>query len=243
MAGVPNSTYCDRVLRKLGARLSYANVMATFAAFVALGGSSYAALSLSNDSVRSRHIVNGQVKKADIGRNAVTSSMVKDSSLLASDFAPGQLPRGEKGDKGDPGARGVQGAPGADGAAGSARAYAVGGGFDCPGAPVVQCPVIRGKGAPYIFKVGNGVYCVGFPNIDAAASTSVALVSVASGGSSGLHTVRWQRLNSACVSFEFELETMNVGSMGARAAGGTSDTVVAAPPGLSSSISFTIAIL
>jgi hypothetical protein len=231
------------VLGKLRGRLTYANVMATVAVFIALGGSSYAALSLSRNSVRSRHILNGQVKSADIGRNAVTSQKVKDSSLLASDFAPGQLPRGEKGDKGDEGQRGLQGEPGSDGAPGSARAYAVGGGIDCPGAPVIACPVARGKGAPYIFKVADGVYCVGFPNVNAAAADSVVVVSESSGGNSGHHSVRWRRQNSACISYEFEVETMNIGSMGARAAGGASDTVVASPPTPSSFIEFTIALL
>jgi hypothetical protein len=84
-------------------RLTYANVVATLALFVALGGGAVAAVSLSKNSVKSRHIANGQVKRSDIGKNAVTSAKVKARSLLASDFKAGQLPEGPKGDPGEPG--------------------------------------------------------------------------------------------------------------------------------------------
>lgn len=49
--------------------LTYANVMVTFLAFVVLGGASYAAVNLPKNSVKSRHIKNGQVKQADIAGN------------------------------------------------------------------------------------------------------------------------------------------------------------------------------
>jgi hypothetical protein len=59
-----------------------------------------------------RDIKNGQVKRADLGRNAVDSSKVSDGSLLAQDFAAGQLQPGPKGDKGETGERGAQGEAG-----------------------------------------------------------------------------------------------------------------------------------
>jgi hypothetical protein len=89
---------------RLRSKLSYANVVATLALFVALGGSAYAAVELSKNSVRTKHIAKGQVKAADLGRNAVTSAKVKNLSLLAADFKAGQLPAiGPKGDPGPPG--------------------------------------------------------------------------------------------------------------------------------------------
>lgn len=90
--------------------LSYANVMATVALFIALGGGAYAAITLPKDSV--------------------TTIQVKDGSLLAKDFKRGQLkagppgatgpqgprglggPAGPFGPQGDPGPRGDTGAPG-----------------------------------------------------------------------------------------------------------------------------------
>jgi hypothetical protein len=47
-------------------RLTYANVVATIALFVALGGGTYAAFNLPRNSVESKHIVNGQVKGGDV---------------------------------------------------------------------------------------------------------------------------------------------------------------------------------
>jgi hypothetical protein len=85
---------------KLRCHLTYANVVSTVCLFVVLSGSAYAAVTLSKNSVRSRHIKNGQVKRADIADFAVTSAKVADSSLLAQDFKTGQLPAGPKGDPG-----------------------------------------------------------------------------------------------------------------------------------------------
>jgi hypothetical protein len=103
---------------------SPAFIIACLALFVALGGSSYAAVILTKNSVRSAHIKNGQVKRADLRNNAVNSSKVGNSSLLAADFAPGQLPAGAKGDKGDTGATGATGAQGPAGADGGPDAFA-----------------------------------------------------------------------------------------------------------------------
>jgi hypothetical protein len=90
-------------MRKLDDRLSYANVMATFAVFLALGGGAYAATQLEKNSVGTKQLKNG----------AVNSAKVKDGSLLAGDFKVGQLPSGPKGDtgpQGDPGPKGAAGA-------------------------------------------------------------------------------------------------------------------------------------
>jgi hypothetical protein len=53
----------------------------------------------------------------------VTSPKVKNRSLRRVDFAPGQLPAGERGPEGRPGPPGQPGQPGAPGAPGSAAAY------------------------------------------------------------------------------------------------------------------------
>jgi Collagen triple helix repeat (20 copies) len=91
-------------------------LVALLALFVALGGSSYAAITLSTNSVKSKHIAKGAVKRADIGSSTVDSGKVADGSLLRVDFATGELPpAGPKGDKGDTGASGATGATGAQG--------------------------------------------------------------------------------------------------------------------------------
>ena len=76
--------------------------------FVALGGVSWAAVTLPANSVGKR-----QLK-----RNAVTSVKVANASLTAKDFAAGQLPAGQKGAAGPTGATGAAGERGPSGPAG-----------------------------------------------------------------------------------------------------------------------------
>lgn len=97
-------------MRRISNKLTYANVTATLALFLALGGVAWAASTLPANSVGSPQIIKGAVKASDIAKNAVTSPKVKNGSLKAADFAAGQLPAGPKGEKGD---KGDKGAPGA----------------------------------------------------------------------------------------------------------------------------------
>jgi hypothetical protein len=75
------------------------------ALFVALSGASYAAIKLPINAVGT----------AQIKKDAVTSTKVKDGSLLAGDFKAGQLPAGAKGETGAAGASGVTAANGTSG--------------------------------------------------------------------------------------------------------------------------------
>ena len=99
-----------RALRRV--RPSPAAVIATIALVAALAGTGYAATSLPANSVGNRQLQN----------NAVTSSKVKDRSLLKQDFAPNQIPKGPRGPAGAPGAPGAPGAAGARGPTGPAGA-------------------------------------------------------------------------------------------------------------------------
>ena len=67
--------------RRIGTRLTYANVMATIAVFIALGGGAYAAFSLPRDSVKSKHIVDGQVKSADVQDDGLAGVDIVEDSL------------------------------------------------------------------------------------------------------------------------------------------------------------------
>ena len=80
-------------------RPSHATIVAYLALFIALGGSSYAALRLPRNSVGPKQIRS----------NAVTSPKVKNGSLLSRDFAAGQLPSGAQGPRGDTGSQGQKG--------------------------------------------------------------------------------------------------------------------------------------
>src|SRR4051794_15808011 len=77
--GAPHASHQAKggqVLDKVRRRLTYANVMATAAVFIALGGSSYAALTISGSDIRNRSIAGKKLK-----RNTVTGKQVRESRL------------------------------------------------------------------------------------------------------------------------------------------------------------------
>ena len=157
------------MLARARARLTYANVIATMALFVALGGSSYAALQLPKGSVGTK-----QLK-----RNAVTSPKVKPGSLVLSDFRASQRsrlrgPAGNAGPAGPAGARGPQGLIGPQGIPGA------------PGAPAATLfafvrddgALLHGAGAVDAEETASGIYEVTFDE------SVVGCVSVATIGQS-----------------------------------------------------------
>lgn len=97
-------------MRRKSSILSPATVLAGIALLVALGGTSYAAVVLPANSVGTTQLKN----------SAVTSVKVKDKTLLAKDFAPGQLKAGPVGPAGTTGPAGPAGPAGAAGAAAAA---------------------------------------------------------------------------------------------------------------------------
>jgi hypothetical protein len=102
-------------VRPVTRHLSYANIMSTVAVFVALGGSSYAAVKLGTGSVKATNIAKSAVTGPKLANNSVTSAKVKDGTLLAKDFKKGQAAagaKGEPGSKGDPGPTGPKGETG-----------------------------------------------------------------------------------------------------------------------------------
>jgi hypothetical protein len=54
------------MLGRLRGGLTYSNAMASMAVFIALGGSAYAAVKLTDNSVKSRHIAPGAVRASDV---------------------------------------------------------------------------------------------------------------------------------------------------------------------------------
>ncbi|MEA2404161.1 MAG: hypothetical protein QOE08_808 [Thermoleophilaceae bacterium] len=89
-------------------RVTFANVVSLIALFVALGGTSYAAITITGKNVK-----NGSLTGKDIQDGSVGTLDVKNGGLLAKDFKAGQLPKGPKGDNGLNGTNGTSGANGA----------------------------------------------------------------------------------------------------------------------------------
>ena len=100
--------------------MRYANLMSTFAVFVALGGTSYAAMTVTGEQIK-----DNSVTGRDVRNSSVASRDVRDHSLLGRDFKPGQLPAGPQGPAGaqgkagPPGPAGPQGTPGDQGPQGA----------------------------------------------------------------------------------------------------------------------------
>jgi hypothetical protein len=101
----------------LRARLTYANVMSTVAAFIALGGVSYAATQIPSNSVGTKQIKNRAVTKRKLDPHLLSS--------LAGKTGPQGL-LGAQGLKGNTGAQGQAGVNGQDGAPGPSDTYVAG---------------------------------------------------------------------------------------------------------------------
>ena len=78
-------------MTKLRARLTYANVMATIAVFIALGGASYAAIKLPKNSVGSKQLKKNSVTKAKIKKNAVTAAKIKKNAVTGAKIKNGAV--------------------------------------------------------------------------------------------------------------------------------------------------------
>jgi hypothetical protein len=83
------------MLRRFRPRLSYANVIATLALFIALGGGAYAAATAPKNSVTSRSIKNGQVKRVDLAKRAVTNSRIGPNAVSDSKIGPNAVSTGK----------------------------------------------------------------------------------------------------------------------------------------------------
>lgn len=90
--------------RSIRERLTYANLMATGAVFIALGGTSYA-LTLPRDSVGSAQLREDSVGKSEVRRNAIGSAEITGRSIRLSDvtMSARRSLRGEAGPQGPPG--------------------------------------------------------------------------------------------------------------------------------------------
>jgi hypothetical protein len=73
--------------RRLRGRLSYANVTASLALFIALGGTGYAAVTLPRNSVGSAQLRTNAVGTKEIRRGAVRSSDIRNRTIRLDDLA------------------------------------------------------------------------------------------------------------------------------------------------------------
>jgi hypothetical protein len=79
------------MLKRIRSKLTYANVMATFAAFMVLTGIGFAVAALPTKSVGKRQLKNAAVTKRKIAKNAVTAPKIKASAVGRSEIANGAV--------------------------------------------------------------------------------------------------------------------------------------------------------
>ncbi len=102
-------------MSKLRGALTYANVVATLALFIALGGASYAAIKLPRNSVGTKQIKKGAITSDKIRNGAIGSAKVRDGALRLDDFDEDEIPEGEPGLDGFDGRDGFDGLDGEPG--------------------------------------------------------------------------------------------------------------------------------
>jgi hypothetical protein len=93
-------------VRRLRERLTYGNVTATLALFVALGGTSYAVTQLPRNSVGGAQIKPSAVGASELRRGSVASRALRNRSVALRDISASAR-TALKGAKGDPGPPGV----------------------------------------------------------------------------------------------------------------------------------------
>jgi hypothetical protein len=133
------------------------NIVGYVALFAALGGTSYAAVTLAPGSVTSRALANGAVTNAKLGKHSIGPSDIKEHSLTADDFTRGLLvglagAGGVNGANGLGGASGAQGPTGAQGPAGANGSASValaatqsGGAVTAPHSATTNVPLTGGS--------------------------------------------------------------------------------------------------
>lgn len=150
-------------------RLTYANVMATVAIFLSLGGTAYAAVVITGKNVK-----NGTLEGLDVRNGSLTGADIRNGSIDSTKLsakARSQL-KGTPGDAGRAGSDGISGAPGAKGSDGRSGADGSSGNDGQAGS----------DGAPGI--VGELDDLQGIPCVRASAAGTVSMTFTATGDAS-----------------------------------------------------------
>jgi hypothetical protein len=151
------------MMRILRSRLSYGNVTATVALFIALGGTGYAAIALPRNSVGSKQIRGDAVGASEVRRGAVTSEAIRNRTVKLRDIGASarNALRGAQGPQGPAGPPGI-----------TFRAAVPRGGT-----------VARGNALGAAHQGGTNEYRVSFDRDVSACVATATLATVAAGGS------------------------------------------------------------
>lgn len=78
-------------MRRIRSKITYANVVATLALFIALGGVSYAAVKLPANSVGEKQLKKNAVTGKKIKKSTITADKIKNGTLTGADINLGAL--------------------------------------------------------------------------------------------------------------------------------------------------------
>jgi len=145
-------------------RLTYANLIATLALFVALGGASYAATQLPRNSVGTTQLKKEAVTPAKLSRaskSALTgpagpTGATGPSGPAGAPGAPGE--RGLQGERGEPGAKGEMGDRGPEGPSDGYVAVNMGGGVL---EPTIEAGELHVPAGSYLLSATARLYSTG----------------------------------------------------------------------------------
>ena len=152
-------------MSRLRPRITYANVTATIALFIALGGTSYAVSQLPRNSVGAHQIRSGAIRSAEIKNGSARSRDIRDRSIGVKDLSIAAR-RALRGQEGPPGPQGPSGP------AGTLFAAAVNSGGG----------IARGNGvATSSHQGGSALYEIGFSR-DVSSCFAIASLSDVPGG-------------------------------------------------------------
>ncbi len=160
---------------RLRRHLSFANAMSVIAVFIALGGAAYAVTKAPKNSVVSSSIRNGQVKKKDLGKDAVTGAKVKESSL-------GQVPSAATADR-------ATSAASADSATTANTAEISGKRFNYINMPATDPVISQSAEGPHLLASAGGVR-LGASCALVGGSNPEAILSVTTPVASALYSTR-----------------------------------------------------
>jgi hypothetical protein len=191
----------DHLHRIPSFRPTPATIISLIALFVALGGTSYAAITLvPRNSVGSRQVINGSLQKVDLSRKTVAALKGARGPAGPQGAAGSQGAAGPAGATGPAGAGGATGPSGPAGTAGTARAYGL----------VYSTGLLdanRRKGVTSVSNPAPGTFCITLATgIDAATT----FVNATATSDSHIGAVAFGvTTNADCVAGQLEVATVH----------------------------------
>jgi hypothetical protein len=209
------------LFRRSKFRISPGSVLALIALFVALGGVSYAAVTINGKNIQNNSIPGKKLKNGAVANNKVKANSLQANRLTSAARASlrgAQGPAGPRGEQGPQGPQGLRGPEGPEGLPGTALAYAQ----IFPGGANPSFVAQRTFGFSAVTRPAGGLYCLALDPglIDLAfdgGDPIVPTVASVEYGNTGTQTdqliVEVRGANSDCGDDFFEVHTYRNGAL------------------------------